>query len=68
MQHSIKFIGNQREELSLMRKEKNPFNAEDFFNFAKSNNKKYSIIENGTDLLVSTWYSGDLIDDYNKTR
>lgn len=29
--------------------------------------KKYSIIENGDDLLVSTWYSDDLINDYRKT-
>ena len=35
--------------------------------FAKEHNKKYSIIENGNDLLVSTWYSGDLIEDYKKT-
>jgi hypothetical protein len=50
-----------------MRKDKNPFNKEDFYQFAKSNMKKYSIIENGDDLLVSTWYSGSLIYAYQET-
>jgi hypothetical protein len=67
MQHSIKQIGSNYEKLSIMRKDKNPFNKEDFYQFAKSNMKKYSIIENGDDLLVSTWYSGSLIYAYQET-
>lgn len=67
MQHSIKYIGKNYEEISIMRKDKNQFNAVDFFNFAKENKDKYSIIENGDDLLVSTWYSNELIAAYRST-
>lgn len=67
MQHSIKFVGKNYEEISIMRKDKNQFNAVDFFNFAKENKEKYSIIENGDDLLVSTWYSNELIAAYRST-
>ena len=67
MQHSVKFIGKTHEEISLMRKDSPSFSAVDFFHFAILNESKYGVIENGDDLLVSTWYSGDLIDDYKKT-
>jgi hypothetical protein len=67
MQHSVKFIGKTHEEISLMRKDSPSFSAVDFFQFAKDNESKYHTIESGDDLLVSTWYSGDLIDDYRKT-
>ena len=67
MQHSIKYIGKTHEEISIMRKDKNQFNSVDFFNFAKENKEKYSIIENGDDLIVSTWYSNELIDAYRST-
>lgn len=67
MQHSVKNIGNNYQVVSIMRKDKNEFNADDFFNFAKINKKKYSIIENGDDLLVSTWYSDSLVSDYIQT-
>ncbi len=67
MQHSVKNIGNNYQVVSIMRKDKNQFNADDFFNFAKINKKKYSIIENGDDLLVSTWYSDSLVADYKQT-
>lgn len=67
MQHSIIFVGKNYEEISIMRKDKNQFNAVDFFNFAKENKDKYSIIENGDDLLVSTWYSNELIAAYRST-
>lgn len=64
MQHSVKNIADNYEKLSIMRKDKNQFNANNFFQFAKDNKNKYSIIENGEDLLVSTWYSDSLIKDY----
>jgi len=64
MQHSIKQIGSNYEEFSILRKEKPQFNKEHFFEFAKSNMKTYNIIENGDDLLVSTWYSDSLMNDY----
>ena len=67
MQHSVKGIGENYEALSTMRNEKIKFNAEEFFQFAKNNLKKYSIVENGNDLLVSTWYSDSLIADYQKS-
>ncbi len=67
MQHSVKNIAHNYEEVSVMRKDKKQFNSNDFFNFVNENKKKYSIIENGDDLLVSTWYSDDLIKDYKLT-
>lgn len=67
MQHSVKYIGGNYEQLSIMRKDKNQFKASEFFQFASDNKKKYSIIENGDDLLVSTWYSDALIKDYKST-
>lgn len=67
MQHSVKQIGKMYSEISNKRKDKKLFKFEDFINFAKENKRKYSLIENGDDLLVSTWYSNDLIDDYRNT-
>ena len=67
MQHSIKWIAKQYSELSRIRNDEKRFVESDFIQFAKNNQKKYSIIENGDDLLVSTWYSDDLIKDYQKT-
>ena len=54
-----------RKDMSI--KDKKLFKFEDFINFAWENKKKYSLIENGQDLLVSTWYSDDLIEDYRNT-
>jgi hypothetical protein len=67
MQHSVKEIGKRYSEISNKRKDKKLFKFEDFINFAWENKKKYSLIENGQDLLVSTWYSDDLIEDYRNT-
>ena len=67
MQHSVKEIGKRYSEISNKRKDKKLFKFEDFINFAKENKRKYSLIENGDDLLVSSWYSNDLIDDYRNT-
>ena len=67
MQHSVKNIGKDYAELSEMRKDGDRFNANDFLKFANENKNKYSLIENGDDLLVSTWHSNDLIKDYKKT-
>ena len=67
MQHSVREIGKRYAELSALRNDKKLFKADDFINFAKENTKKYSIIENGNDLLVSTWCSDELIKDYKQT-
>ena len=67
MKHSVKEIGKRYSEISMKRKDKKLFKFDDFINFACENKKKYSLIENGEDLLVSTWYSNDLIEDYRKT-
>ena len=67
MQHSINYIAKEYSNLSNMRKEVNPFKETDFIEFAKNNKSKYGIIDNGDDMLVSTWYSADLINDYKKT-
>ena len=67
MQHSVKEIAKRYSEISEMRKDKKLFKMEGFVNFAKENVRKYSLIEHGDDLLVSTWYSDDLINDYRKT-
>ena len=67
MQHSVKEIGKMYSELSIRRKDEKLFKFDDFINFAKKNKKKYSLIEYGEDLLVSTWYSDELIQDYIQT-
>jgi hypothetical protein len=67
MQHSVKEIGKRYSELSEKRKDKNLFKLDGFITFAKENKDKYSIIEDGDDFLVSTWYSDFLINDYKKT-
>ena len=66
MQHSVKWIAKNYSEISSKRKDKKLFKFDDFINFAKENKKKYSLIENGEDLLVSTWYSDALIEDFNR--
>lgn len=67
MQHSVKSIGKMHQEMSEARKEKSLFKANDFFEFAKQNSEKYSIVKNGEDLLVSTWHSDQLIEDFKST-
>jgi hypothetical protein len=67
MQHSVKGIGKMYSEISERRKDKKLFKLDGFVSFSKENKSKYSLIEHGDDFLVSTWYSGDLIDDYQKT-
>jgi hypothetical protein len=67
MQNSVKEIGKRYSKLSEKRNDKKLFKYEDFINFALKNKNKYSLIENGEDLLVSTWYSDDLIKDYRNT-
>jgi hypothetical protein len=67
MQHSVNFIAQTHAELSDKRQDKLRFNADDFKAFAKENAKKYGIIDNGHDMLVSTWHSDDLIKDYKAT-
>ncbi len=64
MQHSVKEIAKRYSEISTNRNDKKLFKFDDFINFAKENKKKYSLIENDDDFLVSTWYSNDLIEDY----
>jgi hypothetical protein len=67
MNHPIKEIAKRYSELSDLRKDKKRFVGSDFIQFAKDNKNKYYLIENGDDLLVSTWHSNDLIEDYQKT-
>jgi hypothetical protein len=67
MQHSVKEIGKRYSEISKKRNDNKLFKYDDFIKFAKDNKNKYSLIENGDDYLVSTWYSDDLIGDYRKT-
>jgi hypothetical protein len=67
MQHSIKYIGENYSNLSNLRKDEKRFNKDSFFDYASNNKDKYHLIDNGDDLLVSTWYSDDLIRDYKNT-
>ena len=67
MNHPIKEIAKRYSELSDLRKDKKRFVGSDFIQFSKDNKNKYSLIEDGDDLLVSTWHSNDLIEDYQKT-
>ena len=69
MHHSVKEIAKKYSEISDKRKDKKRFIQSDFIQFAKNNKKKYQLIENsnGDDLLVSTWYSDEIIEDYQNT-
>jgi hypothetical protein len=67
MQHSVKEIGKRYSEISSKRNDKKLFKYDEFLKYANDNKKKYSLIENGDDFLVSTWYSDDLIEDYRRT-
>jgi len=67
MQHSVKEIGKRYSEISDKQQDEKRFNSNDFFLFAINNKQKYHLIENGEDLLVSTWYSDDLIDNYKNS-
>ncbi len=68
MWHSVKFIGEEYEKISKIReKDKFLFTSNDFFIFAKNNIKKYNLIEIENNLLVSTFYSDILINDFKLT-
>ena len=67
MQHSVNEIAKSYSEISEKRNDRKLFKMDDFISFAKENKVKYSLIEHGDDLLVSTWYSNDLINDYRNT-
>lgn len=67
MQHSVTFIAQSYSKISEQRKDKKRFKSEEFIQFAKDNKKKYGIIDSGHDMLVSTWHSDSLIEDYRKT-
>lgn len=66
MQHSVNEIAKSYSEISNKRKDPKRFVEADFIDFAKNNKSKYSLIENGNDLLVSTWHSDSLINDYKQ--
>lgn len=67
MQHSINDIAKRYAELSDKRKDKKRFTEQGFIKYASENKTKYHLIIHGDDLLVSTWHSNDLIEDYRKT-
>jgi hypothetical protein len=67
MQHSVRQIGKEHEQFSEMRKDKKRFSAEGLVIFARENQNKYHLIENGCDFLVSTWDCDNLISDYKKS-
>lgn len=67
MQHSVNFIAKTYSEISEPRKDENRFSEAGFIEFARQNQEKYSLIDNGHDMLVSTWHSGELVEDYRKT-
>ena len=68
MQHSVKQIADNYEKLSIMRKDRNQFNADNFVQYAKDNKVKYNLIEASGDLFVSSWYSDSLINDYKLNK
>ena len=68
MQHSVKQIADNYEKLSIMRKDRNQFNADNFVQYAKDNKVKYNLIEDIGDLFVSSWYSDSLINDYKLNK
>lgn len=68
MWHSVKEIGDRYEDLSFARKESIKFISKDFILFAEENENKYGLIKENGVLKVSTWYSNDLINDFNKQK
>lgn len=67
MEHSVKQIAKNRAEWSELRKDKKRFSEVDFFNFAKQNKNKYQLSEDEDDLIATTFFTDDLINDYIKT-
>ena len=67
MEHSVKFIANSYAKFSEKRKDKKRFIAIDFINFARENKKKYRLSEDEDDLIATTFWTDDLINDYIKT-
>lgn len=68
MQHSVKFIAKVYSDLSERRQDEKRFIEDDFIKFASENKTKYHLTDGfDGDFLVSTWYSGDLVKDYQNT-
>ncbi len=67
MEHSVKEIAKRYAEWSELRKDKKIFSEIDFFNFAKKNKNKYRLSEDEDDLIVTTWFTDNLINGYIKT-
>jgi hypothetical protein len=67
MQHSITQIGKNYAGISELRKDKKPFIEADFVKFAENNKDKYGVHLECGELMVSTWYSNDLVQAYQKT-
>lgn len=67
MEHSVKEIAKDRAKWSDLRKDKKRFSETGFFEFAKKNKNKYRLSEDGDDLIATTWFTNDLIEDYIKT-
>jgi len=64
MQHSVKEIGIRYEDLSRLRNETVLFLSSVFLSFARENRDKYNLVDNGEDLLVSTWHVDQLLSDF----
>jgi hypothetical protein len=64
MYYSIKEIARLNSSLSKIRKDNKPFDYDEFIKYANENIEKYNLIERGDDLLVNSWYSNSLMDDY----
>lgn len=67
MLHSIKHIAKKYSELSSKRNDKKLFSEDDFIQFAETNKEEYSLIEDGDDFLIGTWYFNDLVSKYRNT-
>jgi hypothetical protein len=67
MLHSVKQIAENHSKYSELRKDEILFSKDHFFQYAKDHFKKYQLEWHLGDLLVSTFFSDDLVAGYKQT-
>lgn len=67
MLHSVKTIAENHARCSELRKNKIPFSKEGFLQYAKDHKQKYGLEWQLGELWVSTFFSENLVEGYNKT-
>lgn len=67
MVHSVTEIGQTQARIYNRTHRLKTFDEKAFLEFAAVNVEKYNLIQDGNDLLVTTWHSDELVKDYLKT-